>query len=527
MKVSPAAPTRSPSSGQPASPARLLVPAAIAAALLIAIVFRFLTTSDLWLDEALTVNIAKLPLSELQHALRQDGAPPLYYVLLHGWIQVFGSGDVAVRSLSGVLGLVLMGLSYVAGMRFGKDDRERRWSAWAAVLVVASSPYAIRYSTEARMYMLAMVLVLFGYLAVERMIEHGPSPARFVAVALTTAALLYTQYWSLFLLAVVGALMLVRAWKAPELERRQPRLVLLAMVAGGLLFLPWVSNFLYQLAHTGTPWDTPATPPTAAALGIIDFVGGKTVEGWSVIPVAFVLALLALAGRAVGRHEISIDLRTVSRVRWEWFIGSATLMLGLVLSYVGGTGFQARYAAVMYPLFALAVAAGLLVIGDHRIRIAVLVFIVAVGFAGGLRNAHTNRTQASQVMNVVNAEAKAGDVVVFCPDQLGPDGDRLINQSSGVREVVYPTFAGPKLIDWADYAERNSRAVPNQFGDRVVRAAAGHAIWVVWSPRYRTLVGQCEAMLNAIGAQRPGGTDRVTADEAIYEFMGLREFPSG
>ena len=158
MKVSPAAPTRAPSS----APARLFVPAALAAVLVVACVFRFLTTSDLWLDEALTVNIAKLPLSELTHALRQDGAPPLYYVLLHGWIQVLGSGDVAVRALSGILGLILIGLSYVAGLQFGTDDRERRWSAWAAVLVVASSPYAIRFSTEARMYMLAMVLVLFG-----------------------------------------------------------------------------------------------------------------------------------------------------------------------------------------------------------------------------------------------------------------------------------------------------------------------------------------------------------------------------
>ncbi len=526
MKVSPAAPTHAPSSARATGPARLLVPAALAAVLVVAIVFRFLTTSDLWLDEALTVNIAKLPLSELQHALRQDGAPPLYYVLLHGWIQVFGSGDVAVRALSGVLGLVLIGLSYVAGLRFGADDRERRWSAWAAVLVVASSPYAIRYSTEARMYMLAMVLVLFGYLAVQRMIEQGPSIGRFAAVALTTAALLYTQYWSLFLLAVVGVMMVLRAWRAPELERRQPRIVLLAMVAGGLLFLPWISDFLYQLAHTGTPWDTPATPPTAAALGIIDFVGGKTVEGWSVIPVAFVLALLALAGRAAGRYQISVDLRTVPGVRWEWFVGAATLMLGLVASYLGGTGFQARYAAVMYPLFALAVAAGILVITDHRIRIGVLVFIVAIGFLGGVRNAHTNRTQSSQVIGIVNAEAKPGDVVVFCPDQLGPDGDRLINRSAGVREVVYPTFAGPKLVDWVDYADRNSRAQPKQFADRVLKAAAGHAVWAVWAPRYKTLKGQCESMLNSIAAQRPGVIDRVTADESIYEFMGLLQFPA-
>src|ERR1051325_2259176 len=66
------------------------------------LVFFFWTRSDLWLDEALSVNIARLPLRDLPTALKHDGAPPLYYVLLHVWTAVLGSGDWAVRALSGV-----------------------------------------------------------------------------------------------------------------------------------------------------------------------------------------------------------------------------------------------------------------------------------------------------------------------------------------------------------------------------------------------------------------------------------------
>ncbi|MEY4916125.1 MAG: hypothetical protein RL616_38, partial [Verrucomicrobiota bacterium] len=40
-----------------------------------------------------SVNIARLPLGELPEALRHDGHPPLYYALLHVWMQVAGSGD--------------------------------------------------------------------------------------------------------------------------------------------------------------------------------------------------------------------------------------------------------------------------------------------------------------------------------------------------------------------------------------------------------------------------------------------------
>src|SRR5438105_13993746 len=70
-----------------------VAPAAVAIVLVVAVVLRFTTRSHLWLDEALSVNIARLPFGRLHAALRQDGSPPLYYVLLHGWISVFGPSD--------------------------------------------------------------------------------------------------------------------------------------------------------------------------------------------------------------------------------------------------------------------------------------------------------------------------------------------------------------------------------------------------------------------------------------------------
>jgi hypothetical protein len=66
----------------------------------IGIVLRFFARSDLWADEVLSVNISRLPLSDLEGALRQDGAPPLYYALLHFWMRIFGTGNHAVRALS-------------------------------------------------------------------------------------------------------------------------------------------------------------------------------------------------------------------------------------------------------------------------------------------------------------------------------------------------------------------------------------------------------------------------------------------
>src|ERR671915_407411 len=53
-----------------------------------------------WIDEAIAVGIASHDLADIPRTLRQDGSPPLYYLLLHGWMRVAGFEEVATRALS-------------------------------------------------------------------------------------------------------------------------------------------------------------------------------------------------------------------------------------------------------------------------------------------------------------------------------------------------------------------------------------------------------------------------------------------
>src|SRR5262245_30799192 len=95
------------------------VPAQVSTAVVVVLVAigvaaRFVSTSKLWLDEALSVNISALPVGDLLEALEHDGHPPLYYLLLHGWMSVFGEGDTAVRALSGIFGVATLPLAWIA-----------------------------------------------------------------------------------------------------------------------------------------------------------------------------------------------------------------------------------------------------------------------------------------------------------------------------------------------------------------------------------------------------------------------------
>ena len=76
------------------SSARVAVPLGIGLLLAVSILLR---TRELdvgfWIDEGLSVGIADRPLDDIPGVLRQDGSPPLYYLLLSLWMDVFGSSE--------------------------------------------------------------------------------------------------------------------------------------------------------------------------------------------------------------------------------------------------------------------------------------------------------------------------------------------------------------------------------------------------------------------------------------------------
>lgn len=494
---------------------------AVAATLAASIALRFWARSDLWFDEALSVNISRLPLDRIPDALRHDGHPPLYYFLLHGWIEVFGIGDAAVRVLSGLISLLTLPFAWLAGYRVGG-----RRVAWISVVVFATSPFVFRFATEARMYSLVMLLVLAGYLVLVRALEQ-PHLGRLALVAVLTAALALTQYWDLYLLAVVAIGLAWRSTRAHEpATRSASRRVLAAMAVGGLGFAAWLPVFLDQLAHTGTPWGDPLYPWVALPRSVMAFAGSdQDGEAFVYAFLVIVLPLLAVFGRALDKQRIELDLRTQPRVRWEAAAAGSAFLLGSALSYVNDTTFEPRYAATVFSLVALLVAVGVTVFGDRRIGLVLVASIALLGLAGGVRNAVTERTQAGQVAEVIAAGAEPGDVVVYCPDQLGPAVSRLLRDEPGLVQVTFPDGDDPALVNWSDYLDRANRADPDAFAEDVVERADGHRIWFV-TISINHLERACGRVGSALSAARPGGTNSVIADADIFEFVGLVELPA-
>lgn len=491
-----------------------------ALAVAVGVVLRFVARTPLWLDEALSANIAALPIGEIPDALRHDGHPPLYYLMLHGWMQVFGSSDIAVRALSGVFSVLTLPLAWLAARRRGG-----RVLGVVAVAIMAMAPFALRYATETRMYALVMLLVFAGYLLLDDVVRRGRrSWPELVALALVVAALLYSHYWSIYLLAAVGVVLVWHAVRGEHALASGARRAIVAMVAGGLLFIPWLPVMLYQSTHTGTPWATPQRPTSILAVTLADFGGGGFRDAEFVGVVLAVLFLLGLFGRALATDRIELDLRTAPQFRSEAAVVGLTFAIGSVVAYATASAYASRYAAVLFPIFVLVVAGGVSRFVDRRIRLGVLAALLLLSVMGAWYATSEPRTQAEQFASSVADHARPGDLVIYCPDQLGPAGARAM--PSDLDQVVFPDFSSPERVDWVDYVDRHAAADPTEFATTAVERAGGRGVFLVWNGEYRGLEGKCEGVLDGLSALRGGGQVLVPDGGADYfEHAQLVWFP--
>ena len=318
------------------------------------------------------------------------------------------------------------------------------------------------------------------------------------------------------------------------------------MAVGCLLFVPWLPTFLYQTKHTGTPW---AAPPNFSAVinaltGFTDNQGStlRTATNQGRLLAVIYFCMLALGGLRRRPHRTRHRARPAHTAARPWL---GFVVLGTLFAAIAG-GIIDR-ERVLLPLR----GRGLPALppphrtghdhapqpdGPHRRRRRSRWPPASCSSA---QNVTTQRTQAGAVAAALNAYAKPGDVIAFCPDQLGPAVYRQIRDPSQYEMVTFPRRTPPQIVDWVDYADTVHAADPNAFADAVYqravqqKTATGHRIWLVWQPMYQTYGVKCETiatdLLNASTKGGGGGRNCVISHEALYyEPMNLTEYvPSG
>ena len=366
----------------------------VAALLLVAAALRLhgLTRQEVWLDEANTIRIARLGPADMISALAVDTGAPLYYVSLKAGMTLCGDSEVAVRSLSVLFGTLMVPATGLLARRLASER-----AGWAAALLMASTPIAVQFSQEVRMYTL---LPLLAALAMERLLAFLDTGGRrpLAAHAALLLAALYTHNWGLFLFPAAAAAVLVRRrslWKA----------WLLAAGTAALLYLPWTPvlaaqmrsgsyAFIRSLAHPPA-WQMPLHSLFLFASG----VGTGGIETGSLIgPIGGTLAVACW-----GLLIVSAMVRTERREA-RIAVGLAATVPMVIAVALGGLGMQVyvigRYEMLVLPLWLALLAASATVLLPGRLLAGVLAaWVLALGigscrFTGEVRRAGYSREMA-------------------------------------------------------------------------------------------------------------------------------------
>lgn len=394
--------------------------------------------AGLWIDEGLSVGISSFPLTAIPELLRQDGSPPLYYLLLHVWMSVFGSGEEQTHALS----LSFAVLSVPAGLWAGWSLFGQR-TGWVCAVLCALNPFLTIHAQETRMYALVVLLSLLATATFAHAFVHR-SRAYVPVFAVLLAAMLYTHNWALFYtvgaLAVVGVLLL----REDADERRRTLLyALVAFGAAGLLYAPWLPTLLFQSLHTGAPWSN--APSLTAPLGRLSSVLGGERPGLVLLLAAGVGLVPALELR-LGKREHRMVLSLV-------VLGVAGLGVAWLASQVA-PAFTTRYlAALMGPLLLLA-GYGLSRAGRlGLVALAIVVFFwtaeATLPVKGGTRDA----------IDEAKWLVGPGDLVISTQPERVPVLDYYMPEN-----LAYATPLGrvsePRVMDWRDAQTRLEAARP-------------------------------------------------------------------
>lgn len=187
-------------------------------------------SASLWGDEAWAATLAVKPVWQIIQIVSRDTSPPLYYLLLHLWMKIFGTSEVAIRSLS-----FLFFLGAVLTVYFiGRHLWDKKTGVLAAALTFVN-PFLFQYAFEGRMYSLLLLtatLSVYFFLKKQRL-----------GFILATLSALYTHHFSLFVVLVEAIWLFRETWSKPKREilGQFSQIFLI-----GLFYLPWLYPLYYQ-----------------------------------------------------------------------------------------------------------------------------------------------------------------------------------------------------------------------------------------------------------------------------------------
>ena len=438
----------------------------------VAACFFDLGSRSLWNDEFRSALIAVHHGTGLWSAVTADGGSmAVYYLLLHVFVALFGSGQFALRVPSALAGVALTPVMFFLGRRmFGTR------TAVIGTAIVVASPALVVWAQQVRGYCLGTLLVAWSALALLRAIER-PTRRRWFVYGLLCVLSIYTVvYAGLFLVAQCLPLVFGRKARA----RMRPVLAVGCVVAVAYMAL----IALLVRSGSGSVLLVNAPPSTTGGIRIIEeLASGVAPELFGTTLVDGVVTVIGVLCWIMASAEL------VSRIRrgpGEF----ETLCLGIVLSWLLlplliDPVFSIAYRSIFEPSFLVqSVPAGAMVVAFVFVKVlpghlshAFAIGLVALLVAALVPTYGVSYEQWSQASRYIATASRSGDCLTVNKLELDSSLGYYFSLE-GVGSAA-PTLVLPRFT-WSDALDpRFGGAVSSGSFTRV--ASRSTRLWIVLS----------------------------------------------
>jgi uncharacterized membrane protein len=380
-----------------------------------------LGSDSIWLDEAYSIQFAHLPILELlSKTASSDVHPPLYYLLLHYWMMLFGDSEAAARLLSVLFGLFSILVIYpIAALLFD------RATGLLSALLLALSLFHIEFAQEARMYTLLAFLALCSLYFFLKLFAEVRA-LTLVGYLICTSLLMHTHVYGFFIIIAENLFFFSLYFSSRDLFKRLLARWLVLQAALVVLFLPWLSVMVRQFERVQDNFWIPQ--PTLNFLRLTWMIyAGSTLLSFLFIP----LVALGLLPRRREREHHSTEerlsllpsagrkLRLTERERilflLLWFL--SPILIPFALSRVLTSIYLPKYTIAASAAFLILAARGVMSIRLDQARILIVAVLLGLSFVNmriywGGPHKDFWRESASYF----DRTARAGDIVLFHQD---------------------------------------------------------------------------------------------------------------
>lgn len=358
-----------------------------------------MTAQDICIDEPFSIYHAQGNISDIIRFLKPTNNPPLFEIILHYWVKVFGISAFSVRFLPMLFGSLAVIYIYKIAVRYFSFR-----VAFTASLLYVFSTHAIYYAHDCRVYTLFLLLSSISVYYSAKIISGNFLKRDMILLCLINAVLVYSHYFGFIIWFVEFVAFLF-------LTKNRIKEIVFLFFASSVFYIPQILVLVNRFIHSAGEGTWLKEP-----LGLESIY--NMIWLFSNMPVMAVLCILVMTGTLV-RFFFFKKVNSASKAlkNFIYLCFFLPFILMFLVSYKIPV-YNGRYLFFILPFYYLSISVMVFDLFEKSTVKSILSGILIAGFIFTFQANPSKKRESKKVVEFVRSEKKPGDIIIICSHEF-------------------------------------------------------------------------------------------------------------